>query len=72
MFLTHKAIVRNPQAQKRIDISKVFTIQAEKDTFAKSLIDPYGLTGRYKALAWVAWRELYYSMYQFQRSAETL
>ena len=72
MFLTQKAIVRHREAQKRLPISKVFTIQALKDAFAKTLIDTYDLTARYKSLAWKAWRELYYSMYRFQQTTETL
>jgi len=66
-----KSIVRNPAANKRIPTSKVFTIQALKDTFGKTLIDSYSLTARYKAIAWQAWRELYYSLYRYQETLES-
>lgn len=62
-YLLAKAQLRN----HKIDTDKGFTINALKDEAGKTIIDSYNLTARSKAIAWKAWRELYYKMYRYQQ-----
>ncbi len=64
LYLLRKAQLRN----HKIDTDKGFTINALKDEAGKTIIDSYNLTARNKAIAWQAWRALYYKLYRYQRT----